>query len=489
MLKKRLISTLVILSLSHSAFCGIEQEMNDMFASMGGQVNIQSPGGFRTQTVNGYTGGYVSARFPQQNLTPLSIALPRIEAGCGGIDAFGGSFSMINKQQFIDFTRNIGNNAVGLAFDLALQTLDPSIQKSIAELRDYVNKINSMNLSSCEAAKFAVGGAAGLIGGSMQKSCKENSVATNTSSDGADARNNCASTDRFVDSANRMKNEGWNSITGMNAPIDARAGDYMKEVLAKFNFDSESKRVIKSLTGTVVVKINGAAGSDGNKGVEVIAQDIPPSINSLKEYIGIDAGNAIPSSGLSTVNLKLMPLDCEPDPTSCLSSKIISTSVPSLSYRIATILSKFKTSIKNDTPMSTSDTDFMRSLIQGTELPLLKMAILDTSTSTAYTEKLHKLIVLQYASSMVERALSGAQEVLGRQMSRSKKEEMFVSVALENLRFTRTQIQYERDEAAGNLQTEVNYATYLQNFTSHWYASHPGMTNALEFERMNSSAF
>ena len=49
--------------------------------------------------------------------------------------------------------QNIGANAVGYAFKLALQSISPDIDKLLTELRDQINKINAMNINSCEAAQ------------------------------------------------------------------------------------------------------------------------------------------------------------------------------------------------------------------------------------------------------------------------------------------------------------------------------------------------
>ena len=44
--------------------------------------------------------------------------------------------------------QNIGANAVGYAFKLALQSISPDIDKLLTELQDQINKINAMNINS-----------------------------------------------------------------------------------------------------------------------------------------------------------------------------------------------------------------------------------------------------------------------------------------------------------------------------------------------------
>ncbi len=51
------------------------------------------------------------------------MTLPDINAGCGGIDAYLGSFSFINGDQLQRFVKQIMSNAAGYFFDLALQAI------------------------------------------------------------------------------------------------------------------------------------------------------------------------------------------------------------------------------------------------------------------------------------------------------------------------------------------------------------------------------
>ena len=98
----------------------LNKDMADMFNSMGSETNYTQAGAFHGQAGSLYTSGSFSVRNPSSSLTPMNIQLPSIQAGCGGIDFFGGAFSFANKEQFIAFTRNLGNQAAGVAFDLAL---------------------------------------------------------------------------------------------------------------------------------------------------------------------------------------------------------------------------------------------------------------------------------------------------------------------------------------------------------------------------------
>ena len=73
----------------------------------------------------------------QQNAENISAAENLVIEHSGEYPAF----SFANKEQFIAFTRNLGNQAAGVAFDLALKALDPMIQDVNRCIRDMVNRI------------------------------------------------------------------------------------------------------------------------------------------------------------------------------------------------------------------------------------------------------------------------------------------------------------------------------------------------------------
>ena len=72
------------------------------------------------------------------------MTLPDINAGCGGIDAYLGSFSFINSDQLQRFAKQIMSNAAGYFFDLALQTTVPEIKTAKDFLQKMASDINSM---------------------------------------------------------------------------------------------------------------------------------------------------------------------------------------------------------------------------------------------------------------------------------------------------------------------------------------------------------
>ncbi len=130
-------------------------EMNRFW--QGAAVNTTGPTAFQGQASGHWTLGNLYLRSPVRSEQIASVSLPSFRAGCGGIDAFAGPFSFINSDQLVAFARAVAQNAVGFAFELALETISPVIAETMAKLRALAQWVNSQNLNSCETAQALVG--------------------------------------------------------------------------------------------------------------------------------------------------------------------------------------------------------------------------------------------------------------------------------------------------------------------------------------------
>ena len=146
--------TAIILSfllLSTSARAGIMADLNSMFMS-----NSTAPGTFTTHDRVGiYAGGY-SMRTPVQNFNLVSFDPPRLNAGCGGVDLYGGSFSFINAQELITIFRKVAANAAGLAFKAAIKAISPSLDALMSEFQTLLQNMNNLAKNSCSLAHTLV---------------------------------------------------------------------------------------------------------------------------------------------------------------------------------------------------------------------------------------------------------------------------------------------------------------------------------------------
>ena len=104
----------------NNIFAGVGGEMKRLFKSFGADVNVNKGGAYKLQSGGYYTGGSIYTRFPSRNYQLASMQPPSINAGCGGIDIFAGSFSHINADQLVGAMRTAMSNAKGYAFNLSL---------------------------------------------------------------------------------------------------------------------------------------------------------------------------------------------------------------------------------------------------------------------------------------------------------------------------------------------------------------------------------
>lgn len=131
----------------------IQSQMDSMFESMS---NTTAPGAYETATRGVIAGGSLKIRNQIATAPLVSFRPPSVQAGCGGIDMFAGSFSFINAQQFVQSLRSVASNAVGVAsgyaFKLALKAMGPTPANVIESLQEVMQKMNEMMSNSCQLA-------------------------------------------------------------------------------------------------------------------------------------------------------------------------------------------------------------------------------------------------------------------------------------------------------------------------------------------------
>jgi conjugative transfer pilus assembly protein TraH len=140
------------------AAADVGTDMQTFFDDAGVRANVTGPSAFQGQSAGYYSGGNVWTRFPQKSIQPFNLQLPHARAGCGGIDLFAGSFSFINTAELVAMLKATANNAIGFAFQLAIDAISPQISGVIKDMSQKVQQLNQMNISSCETAQGLVGG-------------------------------------------------------------------------------------------------------------------------------------------------------------------------------------------------------------------------------------------------------------------------------------------------------------------------------------------
>ncbi|WP_416380975.1 type-F conjugative transfer system pilin assembly protein TrbC [Klebsiella pneumoniae] len=92
-----------VLGLSFSAAADVNGDMNNFFNKLGFASNTSQPQVWQGQAAGYASGGSLYARTQVKTIQLVSMTLPDINAGCGGIDAYLGSFD----QQWLKQQENL----------------------------------------------------------------------------------------------------------------------------------------------------------------------------------------------------------------------------------------------------------------------------------------------------------------------------------------------------------------------------------------------
>ena len=106
---------------------GVNSSLDGFFNGLGYHSNVTAPNSYKGQAASYYNGGSLSVRSPIVSAQLVSVNLPDVSLGCGGIDAFMGGFSHISADGLIKFGKGVVQNAPPFAVDLALQVWVPQI--------------------------------------------------------------------------------------------------------------------------------------------------------------------------------------------------------------------------------------------------------------------------------------------------------------------------------------------------------------------------
>ncbi|CAX53664.1 conjugal transfer pilus assembly protein (plasmid) [Erwinia billingiae Eb661] len=251
-LRQFLLSAATALAISSPALADVQGDLNGFFGSLGYDGNVSKAQAWQGQAAGYMTGGSVYLRNPVKQVQLISMQVPSLNAGCGGIDAYLGAFSFINGAELQRFVKQIMSNAAGYAFDLALQTMVPELKQAKDFLQKLASDVNSANMSSCQAAQGIIGGLWPVSQVSNQKICQDIAGESNLFSDWAASRQGC-------------------TVGGQGDSVTGRAGDDMKDQVLKnknlvwdalgrnhlFDGNRQLKELVMSIVGSIIFNKTG----------------------------------------------------------------------------------------------------------------------------------------------------------------------------------------------------------------------------------------
>jgi conjugative transfer pilus assembly protein TraH len=119
-------------------------------------VTYTNPGSFQDQARGYLTAGGMTGRVDVHNDYLMSVSLPKIHAGCGGIDMFLGGMSFLDPDYLVQKLESIMQAAPAVAFQYLLETLDEKMGNIISKMEAATNFLNSIQVNDCRLANRMV---------------------------------------------------------------------------------------------------------------------------------------------------------------------------------------------------------------------------------------------------------------------------------------------------------------------------------------------
>lgn len=133
-----------------------QQARADWFSELTDNLHSNSQAAWEGQKRGYFTGGGLSLRIKTSREPLLNLQAPRISAGCGGIDAFWGSFAYLNPEYLVQMFQNILAAAPAYAFKLALSQLCDPCDDVMSALQQLAQAVNNAALDECGTAQALV---------------------------------------------------------------------------------------------------------------------------------------------------------------------------------------------------------------------------------------------------------------------------------------------------------------------------------------------
>lgn len=251
---KKTVIAISLLTTSLSTQADVNGSLGKFWDGMG-YSNVTYPSAYKGQSANYYTAGNLFLRTKSMTIQPLSVELPNLSIGCGGIDLFLGSFSHINSDQLVQFGKSVVSNALPFAVDLALQTWAPGIKQIRDNLQAIADKYLNQSLNSCETAQAGVSALAGFADvGSQKYICQTMGTQNNAFADWVGAQHECGAGGQGDTQLNNAKSD--NTLKPMvKKNLNIVWSNIMKD--SYLSSDKDLGKFLMAISGTFVYDASG----------------------------------------------------------------------------------------------------------------------------------------------------------------------------------------------------------------------------------------
>ena len=369
----------------------VSSDLAKTFNSLNMDANITGPRAYQDQSGGYYTGGSIFARTPVKNTQIGNIQMPSYNAGCGGIDLYTGGLSFIGAPELVQNLKSAIPAAGGYAFAVAMQTFTPQLYNAMTELQDWAQKINSMNINSCETAALAVGGMWPKSDAASKYMCNTLGTQNNMVSDWVKGRHECG-VEENRNAVNRNKTSGFEDQLGEEFNLVWKA-------ISKNDFlanDTKLAEFFMSISGSII--------KDGSKKTTRNLPSLAFKNDLLLMLINGHGVNTNQKGGQTTI------YSCDDkNENKCLNPKLVSFAISkkdSLSEKIATLLNSMSDKIRNDGKATKAE----MGLVNSTSIPIMKILSVEAAYKRGnapisvmeFTESIAYDLLLKYLDSILD---------------------------------------------------------------------------------------
>lgn len=148
-MKRTILAAALSVCLSTTAYAGWT---DDWFNN----AIVTGSGSYENQQRGFYSAGSFQGRLNTAVDYPVTVTLPKLKSGCGGVDLFLGGMSFLDSDYLVQKFQNIIQAAPALAFDIALKTMTKELADSMSKLEGATNFLNNLQLDDCAISNRVV---------------------------------------------------------------------------------------------------------------------------------------------------------------------------------------------------------------------------------------------------------------------------------------------------------------------------------------------
>ncbi|MGN1393627.1 MAG: conjugal transfer protein TraH [Succinivibrionaceae bacterium] len=435
-----ILSIVFLYTIFNCVYADLNSEIFETFNSIG---NVSNPDIYKTERRGVIAGGGVSVRHGVKNIDVLSFTSPDVKAGCSGIDLYGGSFSYINKKEFISFLRSVAGNAEGYAFQIALSSMCEKCSQQIETLQKKVQELNQYFGSSCQLAQGIVNDSLG----SMNRK-NDNNVSLIAQAKGLmdafEANNSIGNNSIFQDIDSSENQEAQNEVKKIS-------GNILWNMLIQDPFfynDKNLSQVILSIFGSIII--------DKLSGNEVI-KIVPGGLVNIETLID---GGEVNIYKCDTLVLG-----------GCLNVSVSKTKVKGFKFLIEDVINGENgiiSKIVSGDSFSDSEIEIINSLPPGYFSMIRTLAIQNINTAKMFVKHISFIISMSYAERLFSSYIMQVNAVL------KTSDSGFEKIIKENIQEVREnfKIDFQRltEKCGSDVEVREYYNELLKSHTPSKYS-------------------